>query len=72
MTAINKYAVINQVQQNIGIFIRVIPGARMFKMVTMILIDPMIDEAPNKWRAKIAISIPGPICRVREIGRAHV
>ena len=43
---------------------RVIPGARMFKMVTMMLIEPMMEEAPNKWSAKIAMSIPGPICKV--------
>ena len=52
---------INQVQQNIGIFIRVMPGARMFRMVTMMLIAPMIDEAPMIWTAKIARSMPGPI-----------
>ena len=36
----------------------------MFKIVTMMLIEPMIDEAPNKWSAKIAMSMPGPICEV--------
>lgn len=36
----------------------------MFRMVTMMLIEPMIDDAPNKWSAKIAMSIPGPICNV--------
>ena len=56
---------INQVQQNIGIFISVNPGARMFKMVTMMLIEPMMEDAPNKWREKIAMSIPGPICDVK-------
>src|SRR5471032_2815194 len=61
MTAINRYAVISQVQQNIGIFIRVMPGARMFRMVTMMLIEPMIDEAPIRCIAKIAMSMPGPI-----------
>jgi hypothetical protein len=56
--------VINHVQQNKGIFINVMPGARMFKMVTTILIEPIIDDAPIKCIAKMAISIPGPICRV--------
>ena len=37
---------ISQVQQNIGIFISVIPGARMLRMVVTMLIEPMIDEAP--------------------------
>ena len=52
----------SQVQQNIGIFIRVMPGARMFRMVTMMLIEPMMDEAPIKCMAKMAMSMPGPIC----------
>src|SRR3569832_1061177 len=61
ITAIFCFAVISQVQQNIGIFINVMPGARMFRMVVMMLIDPMIDDAPIMWIAKIAISMPGPI-----------
>ena len=64
ITAINKYAVISQVQANIGIFINVMPGARIFKMVTMMLIEPIMDDAPRRWIAKIDISIPGPICNV--------
>src|SRR5476649_2768543 len=60
MTAINRYAVISQVQQNIGIFIRVMPGARMSRMVTMMLIEPMIDAAPIPCEAKIAMPMPGP------------
>ena len=38
----------NHVQQNIGIFINVMPGARILRIVTMMLIEPMIDEAPIK------------------------
>ena len=53
ITAINKYAVINQVQTNNGIFINVIPGARILRMVAIILIDPIIDEAPIICTAKI-------------------
>ena len=53
MTAINKNAVINQVQTNKGIFINVIPGARIFKIVAMILIAPMMDEAPMMCTPKI-------------------
>ena len=41
---------------------RDMPGALMFRMVTTILMDPMIEEAPIKWIAKIVKSIPGPIC----------
>ncbi len=36
------------------------PGARMLRMVTMMLIEPMMDEAPIRCMAKIAM--PGPIC----------
>ena len=38
------------------------PGARMLRMVVMMLIEPMMDDAPMMWIAKIARSIPGPIC----------
>ena len=31
------------------------PGARMFMIVTMTLIAPMIEETPIRWIAKIAI-----------------
>ena len=55
----------SHVQANMGIFIKVMPGARMFKMVTMMLIEPMMDDAPKMCSAKIATSIEGPICRVR-------
>src|SRR3954466_6537793 len=54
----------SHVQQNIGIFISVIPGARMLRMVTMMLIEPMIDEAPRMCMAKMPASIDGPICSV--------
>ena len=30
------------------------PGARMFRIVVMKLIAPMIDDAPAMWSAKIA------------------
>ena len=38
------------------------PGARMLRMVVMMLIDPMMEEAPMIWRAKIIMSMPMPIC----------
>src|SRR3546814_6708701 len=62
MTASSRKAVISQVQQNIDIFIIVRPGARMFRMVTMMLMAPMMDEAPMMWMAKMVRSMPGPIC----------
>ena len=46
--AINKNAVINQVQTKIGIFISVIPGALILSIVAITLIAPKIDERPNK------------------------
>jgi cytochrome c oxidase subunit 1 len=42
-------------------FIMVMPGARMFRMVTMILMPPMIEDAPIICTAKMVMSIPGPI-----------
>ena len=30
----------------------------------MMLIEPMIDDAPMMWTAKIARSMPMPICTV--------
>ena len=64
ITAISRYAVMSQVQTNIGIRISVMPGARMFRIVVMMLIEPMIDDAPRMCSAKIARSMPGPICTV--------
>ena len=48
ITAINKNAVISQVQTNKGMSISFIAGARMLKIVAIILIAPMIEEIPNK------------------------
>ncbi len=53
---------ISQDQENSGILSSVMPGARMLTMVTMTLIAPMIDEAPIRWIAKIAIGKASPVC----------
>ena len=53
ITAMSRYAVMSQVQTNMGIFMRVMPGARMFRMVAMMLIAPMIEDAPARWTAKM-------------------
>ena len=53
ITATNKKAVINHVHTNMGIFMYVMPGARMFITVAMILIDPMMDDTPKMWMAKM-------------------
>ena len=63
ITAISRYAVISQDQQNSGIFSKFMPGARMFMMVTTILIAPMIDEAPMRCTAKISMGTASPACR---------
>ncbi len=44
--------------------ISVIPGARMLRMVVMMLIEPMIELMPSRCTAKIVRSMPMPICTV--------
>ncbi len=60
ITAISRYAVISHVHTNSGIFMSVMPGARRFRIVVMMLIEPMIDEAPNRCTAKIVMSMAMP------------
>ena len=64
MTAISRKAVISQVQTNSGIFIRVMPGARMLRMVVITLIAPMIEDMPIRWMAKITNGRASPVCSV--------
>src|SRR5256886_17508537 len=40
----------------------VIPGARMFTMVTMALMEPRIEEPPIRWIEKISIGKDAPVC----------
>gem|GEM_PF-509611 len=61
ITAISRKPVISQVQQNIGMRMRVMPGARRLRIVVTMLIDPMIDDMPRMCTAKIAMSMPMPI-----------
>src|SRR6185312_2237660 len=42
-----------------GILCRVMPGARLWKMVVMKLMAPRIDEAPARWSERIAKSTAG-------------
>jgi len=51
--------VISQVQTKSGIFISVIPRAHV-EDVVMMLIDPMIEEAPMMCRANIPGPFPAP------------
>ena len=46
---------------NRGIRCSVMPGARMLKIVVMKLMAPRIEDAPARWRLRIAMStaIPG-------------
>ena len=50
-------------QENSGTLNRVMPGARMFRKVVIMLIAPRMDEAPETWTAKIAKSIDIPASR---------
>ena len=47
-------------QANSGMRCRVMPGARMLKMVVMKLMAPRIDEAPARCSEKMARSMPAP------------
>src|SRR5579864_8043320 len=64
ITAISRYAVISQVHTNSGMRSSVMPGARMFMMVTMTLMAPRIEEAPIMWIEKISIGNEAPVCSV--------
>jgi hypothetical protein len=44
----SKNAVIKTAHTNKGVLLAVIPGARMFVMVTMKFMAPKIDETPAK------------------------
>lgn len=56
----SKNEVIKTDQIKRGIRNNVIPLGRILKMVTIILIDPKIDEAPAKCMLRIAKSTDGP------------
>ena len=55
----SRKAVTSIDQTNSGILCRVIPGARIFRMVVMKLAAPMIELAPARCRLNRAISIAG-------------
>ena len=62
ITAMSRNAVISQVQTKRGIFIRVMVGARMLRMVATTLIAPMMEDIPKKWIAKIRNGKAAPVC----------
>ena len=47
IAAISKKAVMTQVQTKSGIFISVIPGARILSMVAIMLIAPNMEDMPR-------------------------
>ena len=53
---------ISQVHTNSGMRSSVMPGVRMFTMVTMTLMAPRIEEAPIRWIEKISIGKDAPVC----------
>ena len=56
----NRKAVTRTDQANSGILCRVMPGARMLKMVVMKLIEPRIEDAPAICIDRITKSTAGP------------
>jgi len=57
----SRKAVISTDHANSGMRCRVMPGARMLKMVVMKLMAPRIELAPATCRAKMARSMAGPV-----------
>ena len=55
---------ISQVQTNSGMRNKVIPGARMLRMVAITLMDPMMEEIPIMWMAKTTNAKLWPPCRL--------
>ena len=55
----------SQLQTNIGIFSRAMPGARRFMIVTMMLIAARIDDTPSRCTAKIRNGKASPVCSTR-------
>lgn len=58
----NNTAVTKTDQQKSGKRAIVIPLARIFKIVTIKLMAPAIEDTPARCKLKIAKSTPGPEC----------
>jgi len=54
--------VISHDQTKSGMRSSVMPGARMFKIVTMTFMEPKIEDAPIRWMAKMVIGNAAPPC----------
>src|ERR1700734_129048 len=57
---------------NSGILCRVMPGARMLKMVVMKLMAPRIEEAPARCSDRMAKSTAGPGCPASDDNGAYM
>jgi len=58
----SRKAVISTAHTKSGILCINSPGARLLKIVTIKLIAPLKEEAPDRCRLKIARSTAGPEC----------
>jgi len=58
----SRKAVISTAHTNRGSLCLNIPGARLLKIVAIKLIAPLIEDAPDRCRLKIARSTEGPEC----------
>jgi hypothetical protein len=47
-------------QEKSGTLNKVMPGVRIFRKVVIMLIAPRIEDAPERWTAKMAKSIDMP------------
>ena len=64
----SSHAVSRIDQTNSGILCRLMPGARMLKMVVMKLIEDRIEDAPARCSDRIAMSTDGPGCPLEDSG----
>ena len=62
-----NHAVTKIDHENSGTLCMVMPGARMFRKVVIMLIAPRIEDAPDMWTAKMAKSVDIP-CSVVDSG----
>jgi len=58
----SKKVVTNTDQTKRGSRSKEIPGARIFMIVVINLIEARIDDAPARWREKMARSTDPPAC----------
>src|SRR6185437_6944071 len=56
----SRNAVTRTDHANSGILCIVMPGARMLKMVVMKLMAPRMEDAPDRWMARMTRSTAGP------------